>query len=118
MHDVVAVALITAGGSVLAAGIAAAGAYWLYCRKHADTKADMAADKADDIVKALRYLMLYVIQERGKELIAHGYATLEERRSLHHWHDLYHNGLKGNGDANNLMEMVDALPIDKGEHGA
>lgn len=118
MHDVVAVALITAGGSVLAAGIAAVGAYWLYCRKHADTKADMAADKGDNVLKALRYLMLYVIQERGKELIAHGYATLEDRRSLHHWHDLYHNGLKGNGDANNLMEMVDALPIAKGEQDA
>lgn len=111
MHDVVAVALITAGGSVLAAGIAAAGAYWLYCRKHADTKADAEEDKADNIVKALRYLMLYVIQERGKELIAQGYATLEERRSLHHWHDLYHNGLKGNGDADDLMEMVEALPL-------
>ena len=118
MHDVVSVALITAGGSVLAAGIAAAGAYWLYCRKHADERKEKSQTNADNVVKALRYLMLYVIQERGKELIAQGYATLEERRSLHHWHDLYHSGLKGNGDANNLMEMVDALPISKGEQDA
>lgn len=111
MHDVVAVALITAGGSVLAAGIAAAGAYWLYRRKHADTKADAEEDKTDNTVKAMRYLMLYVIQERCKELIAQGYATLEDRRSLHHWHELYHNGLKGNGDADALMEMVEALPL-------
>ena len=104
MSDAVVVALVSACGTVLGAGLAALGAYLLYCRKHADTE----ADKADNTVKALRYLMLYVIQERGKELIAQGYATLEERRSLHHWHDLYHNGLKGNGDADDLMEMVEA----------
>ena len=46
-----------------------------------------------------------------KELIAQGYATLEDRRSLHHWHDLYHNGLGGNGDADALLKMVEALPL-------
>lgn len=111
MSDAVVVALVSTCGTVLGAGLAALGAYLLYCRKHADTKADAEADKADNTVKALRYLMLYVIQERCKELIAQGYATLDDRRSLHHWHELYHNGLKGNGDADDLMEMVEALPL-------
>lgn len=62
--------------------------------------------------KALRYLMLYIIQERAKAFIKDGYITLEERRSLHHWHDLYHNGLGGNGDADALMAQVDRLPLD------
>ena len=112
MPETIAVALITAGGSVLCAGIAALGSYLLYRRKHGDKRKDAAVDKADNVTKALRYLMLYVIQERGKELITQGSATLEERRSLHHWHDLYHNGLGGNGDATDLMAMVDALPLD------
>jgi len=62
--------------------------------------------------KALRYLMLYIIQERAKSYIKDGKITLEERRSLHHWHDLYHNGLGGNGDADALMAEVDDLPVD------
>lgn len=61
--------------------------------------------------KALRYLMLYIIQERCKEIIARNWTTLEERRSLGHWHDVYHNGLGGNGDADALMQQVKALPL-------
>lgn len=62
--------------------------------------------------KALRYIMLYIIQERAKQHIRDKNITLEERRSLHHWHDLYHNGLGGNGDADALMAQVDKLPLD------
>lgn len=115
MANTVIVALIAAGGSVLGAGLSALGAYILYRRKHRDARKDAAEDKGDCITKALRYLMLYVIQERAKELIAQGWAALEERRSLHHWHDLYHKGLGGNGDADRLMGMVDALPLEPEE---
>lgn len=62
--------------------------------------------------KALRYIMLYIIQERGKEMLSQGQATIEEKRSLRQWHDVYHNGLGGNGDADKLMEAVDTLPLD------
>ena len=62
--------------------------------------------------KALRYIMLYIIEERAKQFIEHGSITLEKRRSIHHWHDLYHDGLGGNGDADALMEQVNKLPLD------
>lgn len=62
--------------------------------------------------KALRYIMLYIIQERAKQHIKDGCITLEERRSLRHWHDLYHDGLGGNGDADALMDQVDKLRPD------
>jgi len=62
--------------------------------------------------KALRYIMLYIIQERGKEMLSEGKATIEEKRSLRQWHDVYHKGLGGNGDADKLMEAVDTLPLD------
>lgn len=84
-----------------------------------DELEDMAADKAEDAEdransqeKALRYLMLYIIQERAKSHIKDKKITLEERRSLHHWHTLYHDGLGGNGDADALMAQVDKLPVD------
>lgn len=66
----------------------------------------------DSRSKALRYIMLYIIQERAKQHIKDGKITLEDRRSLHHWHDLYHNGLGGNGDADALMAQVDKLQLD------
>lgn len=68
--------------------------------------------RKDAKAKALRYIMLYIIQERAKQHIKDQCITLEERRSLHHWHDLYHNGLGGNGDADALMAQVDRLQID------
>lgn len=67
--------------------------------------------RKDAKAKALRYIMLYIIQERAKQHIREENITLEDRRSLHHWHDLYHNGLGGNGDADALMEQVDKLPL-------
>ena len=73
---------------------------------------DKRSGKADTNNKALRYLMLYIIQERAKQHIKDGRISMEDRRSLHHWHDLYHNGLGGNGDADDLMEQVDNLPYD------
>ena len=63
--------------------------------------------------KALCYIMLYITEERAKELIDKGKVTLEEVQSLRRWHDLYHDGLGGNGDADYLMRRVDSLPIVK-----
>ena len=70
------------------------------------------SDKKDAHGKALRYIMLYIIQERAKSHIKDGSITLEDRRALHHWHTLYHDGLGGNGDADALMAAVDQLPLD------
>lgn len=79
---------------------------WLVDRK------DKQSGKEDHQNKALRYLMLYIIQERAKQHIKEGRISLDDRRALHHWHDLYHNGLGGNGDADALMGQVDRLPLD------
>lgn len=87
-----------AAGAALVAGL-----FGLWQKRHA---------RKDAHGKALRYLMLYVIQERAKQHIKDGSITMEERRSLHHWHSLYHNELGGNGDADALMAQVDRLPLD------
>ena len=115
VSDAIVVALIAAGGTILGAGLTAIGAYVLYWRKHKDSRKDAQEDRSDNVTKALRYLMLYVIEERGKELIALGYATFEQRRRLRHWHELYHGGLGGNGDADQLMDTVNALPYEPEE---
>ena len=96
------------GGAMGAALVA--GTFALIQRRQ--SRKEKQEDKKDAQSKALRYLMLYIIQERAKSHIKDGNITLEERRSLHHWHNLYHDGLGGNGDADALMAQVDRLPVD------
>lgn len=76
------------------------------------SRRDKKNGKEDVQNKALRYIMLYIIEERAKQFIDHGSITLEKRRSIHHWHELYHDGLGGNGDADTLMAQVNKLPLD------
>ena len=75
-------------------------------------RSDKKKEKESAERKALRYLMLYIIQDTARELIAAKKATMDEKRQLHQWHDVYHNGLGGNGDADKLIEAVDQLPFD------
>lgn len=94
-----------AGGAALVAGVFAL-IQARQARKYRES------DEANVQNKALRYIMLYIIQERAKQHIKEGCITLEDRRSLHHWHNLYHDGLGGNGDADALMAQVDKLQLD------
>ena len=91
------------GGSF---GAALVALVQFFVNRHDKKKAVDSAER-----KALRYLMLYIIQERAKEHIAAGEITLDDRRRLIHWHEVYHNGLDGNGDADALMEQVMHLPF-------
>ena len=105
MSDIAASILGGGLGAAIVTGIVALVQYFV-------TRKDKKSDKGDITKKALRYIMLYIIQERAKEHLQDGKITLDERRALHHWHELYHVGLGGNGDATALMEAVDRLPLD------
>lgn len=78
---------------------------------HKELKAEQHAKDENIQDVALRFILLYVIQERATRIIARGWTTLEERRVLHEWHNCYHNGLHGNGDADALLAEVDRLRI-------
>ncbi len=71
---------------------------------------DNSRKKTEVTRKALRYLMLYIIQERAKQHLRTQRISLEERRLLHCWHEVYHTGLGGNGDADALLRQIDSLP--------
>lgn len=79
--------------------------------QHRMKRRDQTEDKNDAKQEALRYLMLYIIQERAKEHLAAGEISLEDLRLLHKWHEVYHNGLSGNGDADSLLRQVEKLRI-------
>lgn len=92
-------------GAAIAAGVFGIIQYKLQ-------RADRRSEARETERKALRYLMLYIIEERCKEHIEAGEISLDELRRLHHWHELYHDGLGGNGDADQLMKKVEALRLD------
>lgn len=95
------------GGAAGAALVTGVMSIIMYRMKRKDEQ----NDSKDAMAKALRYLMLYIIQERAKDHIRAQEISLEDLRLLHHWHNLYHDGLGGNGDADALIEQVERLKI-------
>lgn len=104
MNETAMAVLGGSAGAALVTGIWSLTEYLL-------RRKDERSEKKDAQRKALKYMMLYIIQERAKEHIREASISMDERRSLHRWHTLYHEGLGGNGDADTLMQQVDALPL-------
>ena len=61
--------------------------------------------------KALRYLLLDKILFLGTKYIEVGTVDFDDRRRLNQMHEVYHDGLLGNGDADNIMLAVNKLPL-------
>lgn len=61
------------------------------------------------MAEALKYLLLDKILFLGSKYIRRNSITMEERKILKAMYDVYHNGLKGNGDADFIMKGVDAI---------
>lgn len=61
------------------------------------------------MAEAIKYLLLDKILFLGSKYIRRNSITLEERKILKAMYDVYHNRLKGNGDADFIMKGVDAI---------
>ena len=61
--------------------------------------------------EALKYLLFERIRFLGQRFIAKGEIDFEDRRTLHGMHEVYHSGLSGNGDLDQLMRDVNALKL-------
>ena len=61
--------------------------------------------------EALKYIMYDRIRFLGQEYIAEGEIDFDDRRILNAMHSVYHSGLNGNGDLDNLMRDVNALRL-------
>lgn len=113
MSKEIIVAVVTAGlgGSALAALINQIGES---IRQKRNRMYRMTDDKDADI-KALKTGLKWVIYDRirylGQTYISHGNIDFDDRRILNEMHKCYHNGLGGNGDLDNLMLAVNALPL-------
>ena len=61
------------------------------------------------MAEALKYLLLDKILFLGSKYIRRNSITLEERKILKAMYNVYHNGLKGNGDADFIMKGVESI---------
>ena len=66
-------------------------------------------------IEALKYLLFDKIRHLGQKYIAKEEIDFDERRILNSMHTVYHNGLNGNGDLDNLMDEVNQLKLKRKE---
>ena len=64
---------------------------------------------SNNMAEALKYLLLDKILFLGSKYIRRNSITLEERKILKAMYSVYHNGLEGNGDADFIMNGVEAI---------
>lgn len=134
---VAAVLLAIASGAAGAAVINGINERWKFKANRKATKEDRAeqkADKTDELAKtlatlqeeiktlkksddaqseALKLMLLDRVLYLGKGYIDKGEISYDDRRRFHAMHNCYHTGLGGNGDADLIVEGVDALPLKK-----
>lgn len=127
--------LAIVGGAAGAAIINGINERWKFKANRKAAKEDRAeakADKTDELAKtlgelqsqlktlkdsdtaqaeALRLILLDRILYLGKGYIDKGEISYDDRRRFHAMHTCYHSGLGGNGDADLIVEGVDALPL-------
>ena len=132
-----AVLLAVAGGAAGAAVINGINERWKFKAGRKAAKEDREeekADKTDALTKtlsglqeqlehlknsdtaqseALKLILLDRILWLGQGYINKGEISFDDRRRIHAMHSCYHSGLGGNGDADIIVEGVDALPLKK-----
>lgn len=129
--------LAIAGGAAGAAVINGINERWKFKANRKAVKEDRAeekADKTDELSntlsgvqeqlthlkdsdaaqsEALKLILLDRILWLGQSYINKGEISFDDRRRFHAMHQCYHSGLGGNGDADIIVEGVDALPLKK-----
>ncbi len=99
------------GGSALSALITQVGNYISDRRKRKDVVEDKAEDKDAAIKQGMKLLLADKLQYLGLRYIEEGEITFTNKKMLNEMHKVYHSGLGGNGDFDDLMEDLNELPI-------
>jgi len=105
------IVLAILGGTAVAALINQIGESIRQKRKRKYDKSD-EKDKDMEAVKiGLKWVIYDRIRYLGQTYINQKKIDFDDRRILNEMHKCYHNGLGGNGDLDNLMSEVNALPL-------
>ena len=106
-------------GSAVATVIGLIGEWLRWRRERKAKKEDQAELKLEERLglmeeqnkaqsEALKYILYDRIRFLGQAYIADGEIDFDDRRILNSMHKVYHNGLNGNGDLDELMKAVNA----------
>lgn len=98
-------------GSALSALITQVGNYISERRKRKDSKEDTEDTKDAAVRQGMKLLLADKLQYLGLKYIKEGEITFSNRKMLNEMHSVYHNGLDGNGDFDELMKEWNELPI-------
>ena len=99
------------GSTALSALINQVGEYLRARKKHSEDTEDGKSKDVVAIKKALKYILLDRVKYLGEGYIQDGEIDFDDRRRLNGMHEVYHNGLGGNGDLDVLMKEVNNLPL-------
>jgi len=110
MENVLAALLGGSGFGALVAGIASYVQARAARKRKEKTEGD---DRLDAVADGVKYLLYVEILRLGRKFIEDGSVDFDERKILNTMHSVYHNGLHGNGDLDNIMEAVNDLPLKK-----
>lgn len=69
--------------------------------------------KVNALINADMLIMLDRIRYLGQRYVADNEVDFDDRRILNQMHKSYHDDLGGNGDLDELMKAVNALPLKK-----
>lgn len=99
------------GGGVGAALISAVSVCVSAWQQHKYKKADKEDADMTALKAGMKWLMYDRIRFLGLHYIEEGKVDFDDRRILREMHTVYHFGLDGNGDLDNIMQLVDKLPL-------
>ena len=120
MDSTLFIALLSSGAFATAvAGIFESFRFRRERKAKKEDAADLNIEKRLNVIEAqmnaqseaLKYIMYDRIRFLGQEYIAEGEIDFDDRRILNAMHSVYHSGLNGNGDLDNLMRDVNALKL-------
>ena len=99
------------GGGVGAAVVSVIGSLILAKQNRKYQKEDKESADMTALKAGMKWLMYDRIRFLGLHYIESGTVDFDDRRLLREMHHVYHFGLEGNGDLDNIMQLVDKLPL-------
>jgi len=105
------IVLAILGGTAVAALINQIGESIRQRRKRKYDKSDEKDKDMEAVKTGLKWVIYDRIRYLGQTYINQKKIDFDDRRILNEMHKCYHNGLGGNGDLDNLMSEVNALPL-------
>ena len=99
------------GGGVGAALVSVIGSLLLARQNRKYQEQDHKDADMKALMAGMKWLLFDRIRYLGLKYIEAGEVDFDQRRILREMHTVYHFGLEGNGDLDNLMEAVGKLPL-------